>query len=56
MVDGDIEQIDISGPSGLSDGIWRLRKVPSVGVVEFTLADVVRSGIVRDVIVAYSKE
>lgn len=54
IVDGDITQKDISGLSGLQDAISRLRHVPSINVVEFTINDVVRSGIVKDILLAYN--
>ena len=55
IVDGDIDQKDISGLSGLEDAVKRLKRVPSVRVVEFEVEDIVRSGIVRDIIEAYAK-
>lgn len=53
IVDGDIEQKDIYGKSGLLDAVERLNKVPAVRVVRFGIEDIVRSGIVRDIIEAY---
>lgn len=53
IVDGDVEQKDIKVGSGLSDAVLRLKKLSKVGVVEFVTEDIVRSGIVRDVIAAY---
>ncbi len=54
IIDGDIEQKDISTQSGLSDAVSRLKHTKKVGIVEFTVDDVVRSGIVKDIIRAYS--
>ena len=54
IIDGDIEQKDIPTQSGLSDAVSRLKHSRKVGIVEFTVEDVVRSGIVKDVIKAYS--
>lgn len=54
IIDGDVEQKDITGLSGLKDAVSRLSRVPSVGVVEFDIEDVVRSGIVKDILRAYS--
>ena len=54
IIDGDIEQKDIPTQSGLSDAVSRLKHTRKVGIVEFTVEDVVRSGIVKDVIKAYS--
>jgi phosphate starvation-inducible PhoH-like protein len=53
IVDGDISQKDIDA-YGLDDAIERLARVKRVAVHEFTNADIVRSGIVRDIIKAYS--
>ena len=54
IIDGDIEQKDIPTQSGLSDAVSRLKHTRKVGIVEFTVEDVVRSGIVKDIIKAYS--
>lgn len=53
VVDGDPDQCDLSGPSGLNDAVNRLERIPGVTVVEFTEDDIVRSGLVRDVLIAY---
>lgn len=53
VVDGDMEQTDIKGTSGLADAIQRLSHLPSVRVIQFQDADIVRSGIVGDIIRAY---
>ncbi|MDD1628710.1 MAG: PhoH family protein [Methylococcaceae bacterium] len=39
--------------SGLSDAVSRLKHTRKIGIVEFTVEDVVRSGIVKDIIKAY---
>ena len=54
IIDGDIEQKDIPTQSGLTYAISRLKHTRKVGIVEFTVEDVVRSGIVKDIIKAYS--
>ena len=53
IIDGDIEQKDIGGLSGLQDAVNRLSGVPSIGCVDFDLDDCVRSGIVRDILMRY---
>lgn len=53
IVDGDTSQKDIEA-DGLDDAIRRLARVRGVAVHEFNEADIVRSGIVRDIIVAYN--
>lgn len=53
VINGDIEQSDIRGPNGLADAIQRLDKLPSVHIHEFAREDIVRSGLVRDIIDRY---
>lgn len=53
IINGDIAQSDIRGESGLNDAVKRLHSIRSVGVVEFTIEDIVRSGIVKDILIAY---
>ena len=55
IVDGDLAQKDIPGPSGLDDAMRRLAHVRGVSTVRFTTDDIVRSGFCRDVIVAYDR-
>jgi len=54
VIDGDVLQKDISGKSGLADAVKVLRAVNHIDVVEFNIKDVVRSGIVKDILTAYS--
>lgn len=55
IVSGDPSphQRDIDGLSGLPDAVARCRLLPGVGVVYFTKADVVRSGLVQQIVEAY---
>lgn len=53
IVDGDIDQCDLNGPSGLNDALGRLAHVEGISIVEFTEDDIVRSGIVKRVLKAY---
>ena len=55
VINGDTSQIDIHGDSGLSDAIKRISYIPQVGHVNFTREDVVRSGIVSEIIQAYDE-
>jgi phosphate starvation-inducible PhoH-like protein len=55
VVDGDPDQCDLSGRSGLGDAVNRLEGLPGVSVIEFTEDDIVRSGLVRDVLIAYRR-
>lgn len=52
IIDGSLTQIDIHN-SGLEDALFRLKKIPSIGVVEFTIDDIVRNGIIKDILIAY---
>ena len=56
IIDGDPQQQDIPGLSGLMDAVHKLRGMANVGVTDFDVNDIVRSGIVRDVLVAYAKK
>lgn len=53
VVNGDINQKDIIGQSGLDDAIKRLSYIPSVKIVEFTRHDIVRSGLTQEIVQAY---
>jgi phosphate starvation-inducible PhoH-like protein len=53
IIDGDIEQKDINGMSGLEDAINRLSDIEQIGIVRFTVDDVVRSGICKEILLAY---
>jgi phosphate starvation-inducible PhoH-like protein len=53
VVNGDIRQSDIRGRNGLEDAIDRLRGLPNVFVHRFERDDIVRSGLVREIIDRY---
>ena len=53
VVNGDLKQSDIGRNSGLQDAIDRLGSLDSVYVHEFGRDDIVRSGLVRDIIQRY---
>lgn len=53
LVDGDLSQIDIKGPSGLADALAILSEEPFVGITEFTEDDIVRSDLVKSILIAY---
>ncbi len=53
VINGDIQQSDIRGPNGLADAVGRLSDLPNVYVHEFQREDIVRSGLVRDIIDRY---
>ncbi len=56
VVNGDIRQSDIKGPNGLQDAIERVQDLPGVYVHEFERYDIVRSGLVRDLMDRYEYE
>lgn len=56
VINGDIKQSDIKGPNGLADAIERLDGLNSVAIHTFEREDIVRSGLVRDVIDRYEVE
>lgn len=53
IVSGDAMQKDIPGESGLVDAVDRLQFIPSVSVIKFTADDIVRSGLVQEIVQAY---
>lgn len=53
IVDGDIQQCDLNGPSGLVDALNRVQHIEGVSVIEFEEDDIVRSGIVREILKSY---
>ncbi|VAW57427.1 Phosphate starvation-inducible protein PhoH, predicted ATPase [hydrothermal vent metagenome] len=53
VVNGDVKQSDIGNKSGLQDAIHRLSHLSSIHVHEFEHEDIVRSGLVKDIIECY---
>lgn len=53
VINGDIKQSDLKGANGLADAVERLRGLKSVYIHAFDRDDIVRSGLVRDVIDRY---
>jgi phosphate starvation-inducible PhoH-like protein len=56
MLTGDTRQIDLevfSRDSGLLDAFHRLRNIKGVGTVQFSPEDIVRNGIIADILGAY---
>lgn len=53
IIDGDPDQSDIGGDSGLDDAVYRLRHLHDVKIVQFTRRDIVRHSIIQHVIEAY---
>jgi phosphate starvation-inducible PhoH-like protein len=55
IVNGDMGQKDIHGTSGLEDAVSRLAWIPAVKHVKFSKDDVVRSGLVGEIVKAYDE-
>ena len=55
VINGDDSQQDIHGLSGLVDAVRRISYLPTVAHITFTREDVVRSGIVSEIIQAYDE-
>ena len=53
VVNGDIAQRDVRGMCGLEDAIRRIKHIPAVKHVRFSKEDIVRSGLVQEIISAY---
>ena len=56
VICGDINQIDLKGPSGFAHALELFKDDEDFGKVEFTLEDIQRAGIVRKVIIAYHEQ
>ena len=52
IIDGSLTQCDIRN-SGLKDAVRILNSISSIGFVEFNIDDIVRHGIIRDILVEY---
>src|SRR6185369_13354205 len=53
IVNGDLAQKDIRGRSGLEDAVRRLHDLPDTAFLAFTKADIVRSGLVQEIVERY---
>ena len=53
VINGDIDQSDLKGANGLSDALTRMKGLPGVYIHHFQRSDIVRSGLVRDIIDRY---
>lgn len=56
IVCGDTDQKDIPGISGLADAVARTSWIKGVRTIKFSIDDVVRSGMVRDILASYAQE
>lgn len=55
IIDGDLEQRDLE-VNGLDDALERVAKISGIAIHVFTEDDVVRSGIVKDILRAYASD
>ena len=55
VINGDMTQQDIGGQSGLLDAVERFAGLESVGYVNFATADIVRSGLVQQIVEGYAQ-
>lgn len=59
IISGDVKQSDLKDGrgimqrNGLEDSLCRIERLPQVGVTEFTVDDIVRHGIIRDILREY---
>lgn len=56
IIDGDHNQRMIKDKSGLIDGLRRIGYLDQVGAIEFERSDIVRHGLVRQILDAYDEE
>lgn len=56
IVNGDTNQKDIAGQSGLADALRRLQNVDKIGHIHFATADIVRSAICKAIVLAYNDD
>lgn len=56
VINGDIKQSDIRGPNGLADAVKKLAGLPDVYIHHFDYDDIVRSGLVKDIIDRYEPQ
>lgn len=53
VINGDVDQVDIKGKSGLTDALEKLPGLESVAFAMFEEADIVRSGLVKRILTRY---
>lgn len=54
-VDGDLDQSDVTGRNGLADAVKRFKDNPEFGYAEFDEDDIVRSDVVKTILIGYRK-
>lgn len=53
VLNGDLEQSDLNSTSGLQAALEVLKNVNNVGFINFEVDDIVRSGILKEIIIGY---
>tara|TARA_Y100000592_G_scaffold27891_1_gene44407 strand:+ start:25862 stop:26221 length:360 start_codon:yes stop_codon:yes gene_type:complete len=53
VIMGDLDQTDRKGVTGLEDAIKRLWEVPKVGFSGFSTEDIVRNGMIKNILKSY---
>lgn len=53
VINGDTKQSDIGGTNGLADAVNKLSGLPNIYIHHFDYDDIVRSGLVKDIINRY---
>lgn len=56
VVNGDMAQHDLRGMSGLEDAVRRVTHIPAVKHIAFDRSDIVRSGLVQEIVAAYDMD
>jgi phosphate starvation-inducible PhoH-like protein len=56
VINGDLYQKDLTSESGLAVAVEILEDIDGVGFIEFGIDDVVRSGITKDILIAYHRK
>ncbi|MDY7537632.1 PhoH family protein [Undibacterium sp. RTI2.1] len=56
IINGDVDQKDIPGKSGLADAIGRFNHIPAIKHVKFDREDSVRHDLVQDILLGYETE
>jgi phosphate starvation-inducible PhoH-like protein len=56
VINGDVDQCDIKGVSGLKNAVKILKGMEGIAFCEFTVDDIVRNKLVREIILRYRKQ
>lgn len=56
VITGDRKQSDIRGVNGLEDALMRVSGIPGITTIHFSIEDIQRDKLIRDIIMAYDKD